>query len=179
MNLEVASSWLRSAGMKGVHPCHIDPEESVVLHCKACQWLERASREFSPSSPVRAELGECTTEGGIFVGRFLLVKMRGPCPFGGYAVVASVSTSGGARSAGSAMLLEKRHAKSLIEDIGRGMSMPPDSRREAVRTSMRKWAAMNPASWKNPFAPGPSRLHRALFCVLGAVSKISGSARRS
>jgi hypothetical protein len=155
MNVDVAAGWLQYAGMPLLRDYHIDQAGSTILHTTACDWASSASGEFNPSRQLRVELGDCHLPSGSFAGRFLLVKINSFWNGGGYAIAASAHTAGGDRNAGSCFLVHAVHAKLLVEDISRALTLPQNIRLEALKTSIKKWENLNPEGRVNPFAPRP------------------------
>lgn len=155
MNLDVAAGWLNYAGMSRLRSYHLEQSGSVLVHQKACEWASHAAREFCPDRKVRIVMGECESEGGYFVGRFLAVKLSEIWSPVGYALAISVNTHGGDRNAGSAVLFSLAQVKGLSEDIGRAMTLPSPSRLTAVQSSVLKWEGLNPEGWANPFSTPP------------------------
>jgi len=169
MNLDVATGWLNYAGMSRVKSYHLEQAGSVLIHQKACEWAAQAAGEFCPSRKVRVVMGECESESGHFVGRFLVVKLSEIWSPVGYAMAISVNTPGGDRRAGATVLFSMAQVKGLSEDVGRAMTLPSTSRLSAVHSSVLKWEGLNPEGWSNPFLPLPKfwkKIISSVFCPI-------------
>ncbi len=172
MNLDLAAGWLRYAGMKKVHPYHLDGEESIGVHESCCSWAAQAAHDFDPESGLKIVDGECWLGNGTFAGRFLAVKISTVWAGGGFAVAISAHTPGGDRRAGLAFLHTHWQVKKLAEDIGRAMTLPSPAKLDSIRASVKKWEGRNPVGFVNDFIPLPSMPMRLALGFFGILHKI-------
>lgn len=171
MNLAVAAGWLRHCGLTKISPELIMQDESVNLHMKAAEWVERGAEGIVGFRKITVDCGECHNHLGVFLGRFLVVKMD---PFWGnglHAVAACVRTHGGDRQAGAAVLVSEHQVRLLCEDIGRALALPINKRLAAVRTVMGKWEGSNPPGWVNPLARPAGRVSLILNWIKAKLGR--------
>ncbi len=178
MNLEVAAGWLQYAGMKKIHPYHIDGEASVRIHESCCELAEKSAAHFAPQVNLKANCGECWLEKGGFAGRFLAVKLSDVWAGGGYAVAVSVHTPGGDRRAGAVLLHSLPQLRCLAEDIGRAMTLPHPARTESIRAAIKKWEGKNPLGFENKFTARPNMFSRFTLGCFGLFRKVKEAVNR-
>lgn len=151
MNLEVAAGWLGYCGLPKVHPHCIDPDDSARLHMASAGWAMGAVGRTSQGDCLKVDRGECRSGRGVFLGRFLAVRLDSFFGDGLYAVAATANTNGGEVRSGAVVLWTERQVRGLCEDMGRAMMLTLGLRRGAILAAMTKWEDLNPPRWVNPF----------------------------